>query len=221
MKSGCRAEEARLETAERLAKFLALIAVVSWRIFFVTMSARAKPDAAPDSVLTFAEITALNRIDASRTRPRLQRPTLAAYLLQIAMLGGYLARKHDPPPGNMVVWRGMTRLHDIAFGISIGSSRRCGYRKLRRMDTNRLAHPVLLLRSCSLGTAWNRWGHSSVRCQAGNECGRLDANSASPLTHVACTRLMLHRGPRTYLDAEEDRLRFAMQQVMDYHQSAV
>ena len=126
MKSGCRAEEARLETAERLTKFLALIAVVSWRIFFVTMSARAKPDAAPDSVLTFAEISALDRIDASRTRPRLQRRTLAAYLLQIAMLGGYLARNHDPPPGNMVVWRGMTRLHDIAFGISIGSSRRCG-----------------------------------------------------------------------------------------------
>ncbi|WP_032904554.1 hypothetical protein [Mesorhizobium sp. LNJC391B00] len=126
MKSACRAEEARLEAAERLAKFLALIAVFSWRIFFVTMSARAKPDAAPDSVLAFAEITALDQIDASRTRPRLQRPTLAAYLLQIAMLGGYLARKHDPPPGNMVVWRGMTRLHDIAFGISIGSSRRYG-----------------------------------------------------------------------------------------------
>lgn len=24
-----------------------------------------------------------------------------------------LARKHDQPPGNMVVWRGMTRLHDM------------------------------------------------------------------------------------------------------------
>ncbi|MER9469916.1 hypothetical protein NKI82_29235 [Mesorhizobium sp. M0482] len=34
------------------------------------------------------------------------------------MLGGYLARKHDPRPGNMVVRRGMTRLHDITFGIS-------------------------------------------------------------------------------------------------------
>lgn len=125
MKSGCSAEEARLETAERLAKFLALIPVVSWRMFF--LSGRVpSPDAAPDSVLTFAEITALDQIDACRTRPRVQRPTLAAYLLQIAMLGGYLARKHDPPPGNMVVWRGMTRLHDIAFGISIGSSRRCG-----------------------------------------------------------------------------------------------
>ena len=126
IKSGCRAEEARLETAERLAKFLAPITVVGWRIFFVTMSARAKPDAASDSALTVAEISALNRIDAYRTRPRLQRPTLAGYLLQIAMLGGYLARKNDPLPGNMVVWRGMTRLHDIAFGISIGSRRRCG-----------------------------------------------------------------------------------------------
>lgn len=66
MKSGCRAEEVRLETADRLAKFLALVAVVSWRIFFVTMSARAKPDAAPESVLTFAEITALDRIDGNR-----------------------------------------------------------------------------------------------------------------------------------------------------------
>ena len=126
MKSGCRAEEARLETADRLAKFLALTAVVSWRIFFVTMSARAKPEASPDHVLTVTEISALDRIDAVRTRPRLQPPTLADYLLQIAMLGGYLARKHDPPPGNMVVWRGMTRLHDITLGISIGAHRRCG-----------------------------------------------------------------------------------------------
>ena len=126
MKSSCRAEQARLETAERLAKFLALIAVVSWRIFFVTMSARAKPDAAPDSVLSCAEIAALDRLDASRARPCRQRRTLAAYLLHIAMLGGYLARNHDPPPGNMVVWRGITRLHDIALGIAIGADRQCG-----------------------------------------------------------------------------------------------
>ncbi len=33
------------------------------------------------------------------------------------MLGGYLARKNDPSPGNMVVWRGMTRLNDISFGM--------------------------------------------------------------------------------------------------------
>ncbi len=126
MKSGCRAEEARLETAERLAKFLALIAVVSWRIFFLTMSARARPEAAPETALTPAEIATLDGIDAARAKPRILRRTLATYLLQIAMLGGYLARNHDPPPGNMVVWRGLTRLNDIALGISIGTRRRCG-----------------------------------------------------------------------------------------------
>ena len=100
MKSGCRAEEARLETAERLAKFLALIAVVSWRIFFLTMSARAKPEAEPETALTPAEIATLDSIDAAPAKPRILRRTLATYLLQIAMVGGYLARNHDPPPGN-------------------------------------------------------------------------------------------------------------------------
>lgn len=126
MKSGCRAEETRLETAERLAKFLALIAVVSWRIFFLTMSARASPEAAPETALTPAEIATLDGIDAARAKPRILRRTLATYLLQIAILGGYLARNHDPPPGNMVVWRGLTRLNDIALGVSIGTRRRCG-----------------------------------------------------------------------------------------------
>jgi len=90
------------------------------------MSARAKPDAPPETIFTAAEINVLDQIDASRSRRRLQRRTLDAYLLQIAMLGGYLARNHDPPPGNMVVWRGMARLHDIGLGYSIGASRRCG-----------------------------------------------------------------------------------------------
>ena len=100
--------------------------VVSWRIFFLTMSARAKPEAEPETVLTPAEIATLDRIDAARGKPRILRRTLATYLLQIDMLGGYLARNHDPPPGNMVVWRGLTRLNDIAFGISIGTPQQCG-----------------------------------------------------------------------------------------------
>ncbi|WP_342145660.1 IS4 family transposase [Methylobacterium fujisawaense] len=126
MKSGCRAEESRLQTAERLVKFLALVTVVSWRIFFLSMTARVEPDAPPDTVLTAAQIAALDHIDAARPKPRLRRRILADYLLQIAMLGGYLARSRDPPPSNIVVWRGLTRLHDIAVGITIGAKQRCG-----------------------------------------------------------------------------------------------
>jgi len=45
---------------------------------------------------------------------------LSDYLIRIAMLGGYLACTSDPPPGNIVMWRGLTRLTDIALGFKLG-----------------------------------------------------------------------------------------------------
>lgn len=50
MKSGCPAEDARLQIAERLAKLLVLITVVSWRIFLDHLSARAQSDARLETV---------------------------------------------------------------------------------------------------------------------------------------------------------------------------
>jgi hypothetical protein len=40
-------------------------------------------------------------------------------------LGGYLARKGDPPPGNTVRWRGLTRLTDIVLGMQLAAET-CG-----------------------------------------------------------------------------------------------
>ena len=37
----------------------------------------------------------------------------------LACLGGYIGRRSDPPPGNKVIWRGMVRLTDIAFGVML------------------------------------------------------------------------------------------------------
>ena len=45
--------------------------------------------------------------------------TLSLYLTKIARLGGYLARAKDPPPGNIVMWRGLTRLNDITLGATL------------------------------------------------------------------------------------------------------
>lgn len=68
---------------------------------------------------TRIELALLDRA-VSGTAPTNQR-TLAHYLNKIARLGGYLARAQDPPPGNMVMWRGITRLTDIRFGAMIGA----------------------------------------------------------------------------------------------------
>lgn len=50
-----------------------------------------------------------------RTNPNSDRPkgTVVFYLTKLAQLGGYLARKNDPPPGNMVIWLGLSRRIDI------------------------------------------------------------------------------------------------------------
>ena len=46
---------------------------------------------------------------------------LSLYLTKLARLGGYLARAKDPPPGNTVMWRGLTRLKDIQLGFILGA----------------------------------------------------------------------------------------------------
>jgi hypothetical protein len=46
-------------------------------------------------------------------------PTVSHYLVAVAKLGGYLGRSKDPPPGSMVVWRGLTRLMDIHLGFEL------------------------------------------------------------------------------------------------------
>ena len=53
--------------------------------------------------------------------PGIQQAPLAHYIVKLAQLGGYLARAHDPPPGNTVIWRGLSRLTDIELGIMIGA----------------------------------------------------------------------------------------------------
>jgi hypothetical protein len=119
LKSGCKAEESRLTTAQRLTNLIALFCILSWRVFWMTMLNRSMPDAPPTLALTEVEITLLDQLVKDRNSPR--RKTLGHYLIKTARLGGYLARANDPPPGNMVMWRGLSRLTDIALGATVGA----------------------------------------------------------------------------------------------------
>jgi Transposase Tn5 dimerisation domain len=126
LKSGCRAENARLRTAERLVNLIAVFCVLSWRLFWMTMINRAAPDASPEVVLTEDEIRIIDQLAASRGPPTQAGHSLTHYVTQIAKLGGYLARAHDPPPGNTVMWRGWSRLIDIKIGAGLRFPTSCG-----------------------------------------------------------------------------------------------
>jgi hypothetical protein len=121
LKSGCKAEDSKLRTAQRLANLIAVFCIVSWRIFWMTMLNRSAPDAPPGLALTEAEIGLLDRAMKDNDQKPRRRKTLSHYLTKIARLGGYLARTNDPPPGNIVMWRGLSRLTDMEFGAIIGA----------------------------------------------------------------------------------------------------
>jgi hypothetical protein len=119
MKSGCRAEQARLRTAERLVRLLSVFCILSWRVFWLTMINRAMPQAEPGLALTDVETELLDKLVPDRTGAPPTARTLSKYLTKIARLGGYLARASDPPPGNIVMWRGLSRLTDIKLGATL------------------------------------------------------------------------------------------------------
>lgn len=115
LKSGCKAEDRRLRTAERLVNLIAIFCIVSWRIFWMTMLNRSDPNASPSLALTKIEIRLLDHIVPDKSASA-DRNSISRYIIKIARLGGYLARASDPAPGNIVMWRGLSRLSDIELG---------------------------------------------------------------------------------------------------------
>ena len=113
LKTGCRAEQAKLRAAERLTRLIAVFCILSWRVFWMTLIHRADPEIAASAAITAQEQTVLDKLFGSPEK----QDDLSTYLIRIARLGGYLARATDAPPGNTTMWRGLGRLTDIQLGF--------------------------------------------------------------------------------------------------------
>ena len=96
-----------------------MFCILSWRVFWLTMLNRIKPALEPGLVVIELETNVLDRLIPDPTAEPSPARTLSLYLTKAARLGGYLARATDPPPGNSVVWRGLSRLNDIALGATL------------------------------------------------------------------------------------------------------
>ena len=116
LKSGCAVERCQLETAQRLTRYLTLMSIVAWRIFWMTHFKRVAPDAPASHVLTANELRALPLLFKKKPPYPLDlAPTVAQVVITIARLGGFLARKCDGNPGPTAIWRGWQRLTDGAI----------------------------------------------------------------------------------------------------------
>lgn len=78
---------------------------------------RTSPELPAKLVFTDIEMKLLEHLVPTKSGSR--KKTVGRFLTLLARLGGYLNRKQDLPPGNMVLWRGMSRLTDIHFGYCL------------------------------------------------------------------------------------------------------
>ena len=113
LKSGCRIEDRRLETADSLESCLAIDMVVAWRIYHLTKLGREVPDSPCTVFFEEAEWKSLyvyiHKVLPSSENP----PSLIEAIRMTASLGGFLNRKGDGYPGPTTLWRGIDRLSVI------------------------------------------------------------------------------------------------------------
>jgi hypothetical protein len=116
LKSGCHIEDSQLRTRERLERLLVLHCVVALRLLWMTYAVRANGDQPCTVAFCDVEWQVLYRCMEGGKAPPGEPPSLREAVRWTAMLGGFLGRKGDGEPGVKVLWRGLTRLHDIVIG---------------------------------------------------------------------------------------------------------
>ena len=122
LKQGCKVQEYQNETAERLKRAIVIDAVIAWRIQLMTLLGREVPDLPCEVFFDQWELKILEELEA-REGKRAKKPpfTLGHAIILVARLGGYLARRSDPPPGAETFWKGIIRLFDRSEGYRVAA----------------------------------------------------------------------------------------------------
>jgi len=106
LKTGCRVPERQSQTSAGLARVTGLLSIVAVRLLPLNSIARTDPDRPAGRVVPAAWLPMLRAL-----RPGRQAiPTVAEFFRSLAMLGGFLGRRHDGEPGWLTIWRGLDKL---------------------------------------------------------------------------------------------------------------
>lgn len=116
-KTGCNIEDCRLSDSQRLIRFLKLMGIIAWRQHYLTEIGREFPLVPASTILSSAEIQALNLLNHRDQNSDLN---LGEAWRLIAKLGGFMNRKSDKNPGPTTLWRGLKKIIYLAQGIEEG-----------------------------------------------------------------------------------------------------
>lgn len=122
LKSGCKIEERQLQTAERMKPLIMIFMILAWRVMFTMMMGRVCGHMSCEVIFNEAEWKSVYKILNKKQALPQTPPSLERFMIMIAVLGGYIDRKNEGPPGVKVTWKGMARMVDFslaweAFGV--------------------------------------------------------------------------------------------------------
>ncbi len=119
LKSGLYVEKCRLGTAQRLIRYLTVMSIIAWRLFYMTLLERTAPELPCTVLLGEEEWKVLyTKMHHTRVYPS-SPPSIKEAMIWIARLGGFLARKNDGEPGPMTLWRGWKHLSELIEGWNL------------------------------------------------------------------------------------------------------
>jgi hypothetical protein len=119
LKSGTKVEQSQLSQGRRLMGLLGILALVAVRLLGVKYLAQGASAAPLAEDLRASEILAILESRVGKPQNGWDNREL---IRAVAKLGGFLGRKGDGEPGWQTIWRGWSRLMDMALGYELATS---------------------------------------------------------------------------------------------------
>lgn len=115
MKTGCGIETMQFDTVERLEPAIAVISAVATTLLALRDAARA-PDAETRPATEVVAPVYVKVLAAYSGKRLGQNPSVKAFYMHVARLGGHQNRKCDGFPGWITLWRGWMKLQSMVDG---------------------------------------------------------------------------------------------------------
>jgi hypothetical protein len=124
-KTGCGIEDLQFTFEERLEPVIALLSVVALSLLHLRTVSR-RTDAAIRPAVEIVPETHVSVLSGWRFGAVRMDLTVHEFFYALARLGGHQNRRHDHPPGWIVLWRGWTKLQSMVDGALAVGLLKCG-----------------------------------------------------------------------------------------------
>ncbi len=124
-KTGCGIELPQFTNQERLEPVIALLSVVALSLLKLRSASR-QPDAAVRPATQVVPAMHVAVLAGWRFGTAATDLTVHEFFYALARLGGHQNRKHDHPPGWLVLWRGWMKLQSMVEGAAAMGVTKCG-----------------------------------------------------------------------------------------------